>query len=144
MSNTSDSDEGRLTPAIDLLNQMTPEELTTLIEEALDRLSAEDLTAMRDAAEARRLERLEGEKNAVLEEMREKLARLGLTLEEAVPRPSRGPRKNRRDAGTTRPIRYRGPHGEGWSGKGRTPSWMVDLEAAGHSRDEFRVSEEAA
>ncbi len=111
MSNIPDSDEGRLTPAIDLLNQMTPEELTTLIEEALDRLSAEDLTAMREAAEARRLERLEGEKNAVLEEMREKLARLGLTLEEAVPRPARGLRKLRRDAGTTRPIRYRGPNG---------------------------------
>src|SRR5919199_1518715 len=128
MSNTSESDEGRLTPAIDLLDQMTPEELT----------------AMRDAAESRRLERLEGQKNAVLEEMREKLARLGLTLEEAVPRPARGPRKLRRDAGTTRPIRYRGPHGEGWSGKGRTPSWMVELEAAGHNRDEFRVAEEAA
>ena len=126
MSNTSESDEGRLTPAIDLLDQMTPEELTTLIEEALDRLSAEDLTAMRDAAESRRLERLEGEKNAVLEEMREKLARLGLTLEEAVPRPARGLRKLRRDAGTTRPLRYRGPNGEGWSGKGRPPpGWWI-------------------
>jgi hypothetical protein len=66
MSNTSESDAGRLTPAIDLLDQMTPEERTALIAEALDRLSAEELTAMRDAAEARRLERLEGEKNAVL------------------------------------------------------------------------------
>jgi hypothetical protein len=47
----------------------------------LERMTVAELTALRDAAEAKRLEKLEDAKNAVLEETRAKLAELGLTLE---------------------------------------------------------------
>lgn len=38
-----------------------------------------------------------------------------------------------------RKIKFRGPTGESWSGVGRTPSWLMALEIAGHARDEFRI-----
>src|SRR3954453_7735763 len=71
-------DEGRLPPSdittlaqsddIDL-DDMSTEELLTLIEDALDRLPVEELVTIRDAAETKRLEHLEEAKNAILEEM---------------------------------------------------------------------------
>jgi len=61
-------DEGRLPPS-DIttlargddtdLDDMSTEELLTLIEDALDRLPVEELVTIRDAAEAKRLEHLE-------------------------------------------------------------------------------------
>jgi DNA-binding protein H-NS len=117
----------------------------------LDRMTVQELTALRDAAEAKRLEKLEGAKNEVLAETREKLAQLGLSLEAVLPalastgqggRSGQG-RKRRSDAGQPLPARYRGPNGEPWSGRGRMPKWLQALEAEGRDRKEFQVSEEA-
>jgi DNA-binding protein H-NS len=146
-----DSDEGRLPPS-DIttlarggdadLDNMSTEELLTLIEDAMDRLPVEELVTIRDAAEAKRLENVEEEKNAILEEMREKLRKLGLTLEEALPHSaSTGGRKPRSDAGRPLPVRYRSPSGETWSGRGYPPKWITQLESEGHNREEFKVTE---
>ena len=117
----------------------------------LDRMTVAELTALRDAAEAKRLEKLEDAKNAVLEETRAKLAELGLTLEAVMPTPASSEqagrsgqgRKRRSDAGQPLAVRYRGPHGEPWSGRGRVPKWLQALEAEGRSRAEFRAPDEA-
>lgn len=49
----------------------------------------------------------------------------------------------RRGAGRSRtplPAKYRDPaSGKGWSGRGRTPGWLVQLENQGRSRDEFLI-----
>jgi DNA-binding protein H-NS len=115
----------------------------------LDRMTVAELTALRDAAEAKRREKLDDAKNAVLEETRAKLAELGLTLEAVLPTSgSAGQggqgRKQRRDAGQPLPVRYRGPNGETWSGRGRMPKWLQTLEAEGRSREEFRTSQDGA
>ncbi len=115
----------------------------------LDRMTVAELTALRDAAEAKRREKLDDAKNAVLEETRAKLAELGLTLEAVLPAPansgqSGGGRKKRRDAGQPLAAKYRGPSGETWSGRGRIPKWLQTLEAEGRSREEFRTEQEAA
>ena len=117
----------------------------------LDRMTVAELTALRDAAEAKRREKLDDAKNAVLEETRAKLAELGLTLEAVLPHPapansgqSGGGRKKRRDAGQPLAAKYRGPSGETWSGRGRIPKWLQTLEAEGRSREEFRTEHEAA
>jgi DNA-binding protein H-NS len=34
---------------------------------------------------------------------------------------------------------YRGPNGETWTNKGLVPKWLAALEAAGHSRESFRI-----
>ena len=109
-------------------------------------MTVAELTALRDAAEAKRREKLDDAKNAVLEETRAKLAELGLTLEMVLPisgsagQGGQG-RKRRRDAGQLLPVRYRGPSGETWSGRGRMPKWLQTLEAEGRNREEFRSPE---
>jgi len=39
----------------------------------------------------------------------------------------------------TAPVRYRNPANpaDTWSGRGRAPKWLADLEARGRSREEF-------
>jgi len=37
-------------------------------------------------------------------------------------------------------IRFRSPTGATWTGIGRTPNWLVALEAAGQLREQFRVN----
>jgi DNA-binding protein H-NS len=144
-------DEGRLPPSnltslaqdgdIDL-EAMSTEELLTLIEDALDLLPIEELVTIRDAAEAKRLEHLEEAKNAIVEEMRRKLEKLGMSLEEALPQSaSRGGRKPRSDTGRPLPVRYRSPNGDTWSGRGYPPKWITQLESEGHNREEFKVTE---
>lgn len=38
-------------------------------------------------------------------------------------------------------IRFRGPKGQAWTGFGRTPNWLSELEANGHSREQYRVDD---
>src|SRR3954470_10326291 len=114
----------------------------------LDRMTVAELTALRNAAEAKRREKLDHARNAVLEDTRAKLAELGLTLEAVLPTPisvgqgGQG-RKKRRDAGQPLPVKYRGPGGETWSGRGCMPKWLQTLEAEGRNREEFRAAEGA-
>jgi DNA-binding protein H-NS len=44
-------------------------------------------------------------------------------------------------AATRRPakIKFRGPAGEAWSGRGKTPTWLRALVEAGRKVDEFRI-----
>lgn len=35
------------------------------------------------------------------------------------------------------PVKYRGPNGEAWSGRGSTPLWVRAVEAEGKSRNDF-------
>ena len=127
------------------LDALTEDDMLQLLEEIFSRLSPQRLREVRDTAEMRRKEKIEAVKNAVLTETRAKLGELELTLEEVVrPRPVRSSsRRTRRDAGKTLPVRYQGPNSETWSGRGRAPQWLRDLEEQGRNRDEFLVSQEA-
>ncbi|HOL63983.1 MAG TPA: H-NS histone family protein [Accumulibacter sp.] len=37
-------------------------------------------------------------------------------------------------------VKYRGPNGETWSGRGKAPNWLVNLEANGQHRNSFLVA----
>jgi DNA-binding protein H-NS len=126
------------------LDALSEEDMMQLLDELLIRLTAQQLRDVRDTAEARRREKLEEAKNAVLAETRAKLGELELTLEEVVrPRPARTrSRRTRLDAGRELPVKYRGPNAETWSGRGRAPQWMRELEEQGRNRDEFLVQKE--
>jgi len=52
------------------------------------------------------------------------------------PRPS-----TRRPAKRRAAARYHGPNGESWSGFGRAPRWLIDLEAGGESRESFLATD---
>jgi DNA-binding protein H-NS len=106
----------------------------------LNGMTAQELTALIDAAQAKRQEKQAEAKAALMEEFRGKAIQLGLTLESLLPGPTPEPtRRTRKDAGAPVPVKYRSPEGAEWSGRGRMPKWLSALEAQGRNREEFRV-----
>jgi DNA-binding protein H-NS len=109
----------------------------------LDAMSVADLTALRDAAEAKRLEKLEDAKAAVIERARAEIEQLGLQFEAVFPKVANAsadsPRRTRKDAGEPVPVKFRGPNGETWTGRGRMPKWLQAMEAEGRNRKDFAV-----
>jgi DNA-binding protein H-NS len=98
-------------------------------------LTAEELLELIAVAQAEYAEKKEEAKRALLEEFRARAAENGLDLSEIT---GKGRRK-RSDAGKPAPVKYRGPKGETWSGRGRPPNWLVELEGKGKKRADFMV-----
>ena len=118
----------------------------------LDRMTVPQLTALIVAAEAKRRDKLGDARAALRTEMEQRAAELGIALgdlfsmagqqapaEPAAGKNGRRARKPREDIGAKRAAKYRGPNGEEWSGRGRTPKWLAALEAEGRGREEFLI-----
>ena len=118
----------------------------------LDRMTVQQLTALIAAAEAKRRDKLDDAKAELRTEMERKAAELGIApgelfsvpqqqapAEQAAGKNGRRTRKPRDDIGAKRAAKYRGPNGEEWSGRGRTPRWLAALEAEGRGREEFLI-----
>jgi DNA-binding protein H-NS len=126
----------KMTEWLDIkMDALSSEERIRLIEEICATLTPQELQTVRDLAEKQRQSRLAEAKAAVVEEMKEKLSALGLTLNDVVP--SRRARKSK----PALQVKYRSPDGETWSGRGHAPLWLRQLELQGHSREEYAVSE---
>lgn len=104
----------------------------------IEHLSASELTDLIGEAERLRDAKFADAKRALIEEMRAKAAALGTTFEDLVGGDGRR-RRLRSDAGKTLPVRFRGPNGEEWAGRGPTPRWLRALEAAGKKRADYAV-----
>ena len=50
------------------------------------------------------------------------------------------PRRNHPLKGRKAPVKYRGPKGETWSGRGLAPRWLVALERKGKKRNAFLIA----
>ena len=118
----------------------------------LDRMTVQQLTTLIATAEAKRRDKLDDARAALLAEMQQKAAELGISaddlfspagqqapVEQGAAKNGRRTRKPRDDIGVKRAAKYRGPNGEEWSGRGRTPNWLAALEAEGRSREEFLI-----
>ena len=113
----------------------------------LDRMSAQQLTALIAAAEAKRRDKLEDARAELRAEMERRAAELGIApgdvfawLRQQMPADKEARTgKPRGDIGTKRAAKYRGPNGEEWSGRGRMPNWLAALEAEGRGREEFLI-----
>jgi len=118
----------------------------------LDRMTVQQLAALIAAAEAKRRDKLDDAKATLRTEMERRAAELGISAgdlfsmagqqapaEQAAARNGRRTRKPRDDIGAKRAAKYRGPNGEEWSGRGRTPKWLAALEAEGRGREEFLI-----
>ncbi|CDS55354.1 miscellaneous; not classified regulator [Polaromonas sp. CG9_12] len=92
---------------------------------------------------------------AVLAQLREQMVAYGITAEELsrpaakAARPKAPPsRPGRTVKGkkpvVSSPIKYRGPKGQEWTGRGTAPRWLNDLVAAGKTREDFLVDQSAA
>ncbi len=67
--------------------------------------------------------------------IKERMAELGLTLDDITNAAQDMPHSTGTDG-----ARFRDPvTGATWSGRGRTPAWLMAAEAAGHRRDEFAI-----
>jgi len=128
----------KITEWLDIkLDTLSSEERIRLIEEIFATLTPQELLSIRDLAEKLRQSKLVEAKAAFLEEMKEKLSALGLTLNDVVPARGRTTRKSKPPVS----VKYRSPDGETWSGRGHAPFWLRQLELQGHSREEYAVSE---
>ncbi len=96
---------------------------------------------------AEQRDKLEDAKAALRAELERRAAELGIApgdvfawLRQQMPvdKGARA-RKPRGDIGAKRAAKYRGPNGEEWSGRGRTPKWLAALEAEGRGREEFLI-----
>jgi DNA-binding protein H-NS len=105
------------------------------IENLLDALSVQELRIVRVLARKKQKEKLEDAKTTVLAEIEGRVKSLGLRLKDVFP-------SHKSTTKATLPVKYRSPSGETWSGRGHTPTWLRTLEAAGHTREEFLVTEE--
>ena len=106
----------------------------------LDSLTVQELTTLIRDTEAMRSSKQEEAKAALMNEMREKAEAIGLSFDSlfahtATPSATR----TRRGPSGTVAVKYRGPNGEEWSGRGRMPRWLQAMEAEGRKRQEFSV-----
>ena len=115
---------------------------------ALEDLTTADLRKIIQHAQALVEQKTEGERRSFLEEMTTRAKDLGMSVAEilgkAVPpgmRSSRlGAKKKAAPAKKdSAQVKYRGPGGETWAGRGRPPRWLSALEAEGKKRADFAV-----
>jgi DNA-binding protein H-NS len=123
------------------LDKLTSTDRIGLINEVMDTLSAQDLRVIRDTADKKRQAKLKAAQATVIAEMREKFSQLDLSFEEVLS--SEGNKRTKRRTGVSAPVKYRSPNGEEWSGRGRAPVWLRNLEETGHNREEYLVQAEA-
>lgn len=98
--------------------------------EQLDAMSIEELSSIIDAAQVKREEKREAAKQALIAEIRERAAKLGIPIETLT--------LCGKTASSARArAKYRGPNGEEWTGRGKLPKWLSSLEDAGRDRKEF-------
>jgi DNA-binding protein H-NS len=118
------------------LGKLSGIERTGLIREIMDTLTAQELRVIRDEADKKRQGKLKDARLTFVAEMREKAEQLDLSLDEVLQFEEGNKRRPRKAASPK--AKYRCEQGE-WSGRGRVPVWLRELEAQGHSRDEFLI-----
>ncbi|WP_209022643.1 H-NS family nucleoid-associated regulatory protein [Rhodocyclus gracilis] len=99
----------------------------------------QDLIAQRDALDKQIEETRKAARAAAIAQVREWVAAHGLTAEDIGFKASgaaKAPAKLRKAVA----IKYRGPAGETWTGRGVAPKWLTALESAGRTRSEFLVA----
>ena len=123
----------------------------TPVDDIVERMSVHQLTALIEAAEAKRRDKLEEAKAALCAEMERKAAELGISVGDLFAQAGRRApteqkargRRPRSDAGAKITAKYRDPEtGETWSGRGRPPRWLAAKKAEGKRREEFAVEPE--
>ena len=114
----------------------------------MPRLSADALKAKITALQ-KQLVAVENNKVPAIRKVRALMKKLGVTLEDLAedpstrkirqPRPS--PTRNAgKKTGAKIPVKYRDENGNAWTGRGKTPIWIVQAEKLGKRREEFLIA----
>ncbi|MCW8085590.1 H-NS histone family protein [Sabulicella glaciei] len=110
----------------------------------LERMNVGELRELASAAESLIQRKAEDEKRSLKEEIERRAADLGISIRDLFGEPvqasGRGRGRPARKAETEAPApKYRGPNGEGWSGRGRMPKWLQVAQAEGKSKDDYLI-----
>lgn len=106
----------------------------------VEQLSVPEITALIEFAQKTLRQKQEAERDALVAEFRERATSIGLSLEALITQSGKQARPVKATARADKlPPKYRGPNGEEWSGRGRTPTWLTAYEAKGQNREEFKV-----
>ena len=76
--------------------------------------------------------------NAV-QDIKSKMAAYGITIADLQGSGKPRATKVSGKSGTPAPIKYRGPNGETWTGRGLMPRWLAGQVAQGKSKESFAV-----
>lgn len=71
----------------------------------------------------------------VINEIKQKMAEYGITTADLGASKKGGVKKSTGSA----PVKYRGPNGEEWSGRGRSPQWLANAIEGGKKKEDFAV-----
>ena len=108
------------------------EDIKTLVEAA----TLEDLRAMEEIVQKEIASRVKAEADEARKKIRELASAYGLDVESILAAPTA--------KATRQPVeaKYRHPdnHELTWTGRGRAPVWVTDLEAAGVNRESFKIA----
>ena len=118
----------------------------------MPKLSADALKS-RIAALQQQLAKAEKNKAPAIKKVRALMKKLGVTLADlSGPTGAQGSAKGETKAGDQKravkpakksagpvPIKYRDEAGNTWTGRGKTPRWLVEAEKSGKTRDSFKI-----
>jgi len=76
---------------------------------------------------------------AAVEDIKAKMAAYGITVADLQAGKSRARKASGGKTSTPVAIKYRGPNGEAWSGRGLMPRWLSAQVAQGKSKESFAV-----
>src|SRR4051794_19061838 len=119
------------------LDDTVASERFSLVNAALERMTASELADIIDTATRLQKERQRESQTQLLEKWRLEASELGLDFDTLFSGSRRKAQSDSRQ--TTIAAKYRGPNGETWSGRGHPPRWLATLEKGGHNREEFLI-----
>lgn len=99
-----------------------------------------ELLAQREALDKQIEESRKAELNSAIAQVRQLIAEWSMTPEDCGFKSGAASAGKKANSVSAVVPKYRGPNGETWAGRGRTPIWLATLEAEGRQRSEFLIS----
>lgn len=100
--------------------------------------SYKELVAQREALDKQIEETWLAESKAAIAQVRQLIADWQLSAEDCGFKSTAASTSKKAKSAVA--VKYRGPNGETWSGRGRAPKWLEALEAQGRQRSEFSIA----
>lgn len=76
---------------------------------------------------------------AAIAQVRQLVAEFGLSAADCGFRGAAGEKSSSTKAKTVVAPKFRSPDGQTWTGRGKAPKWLSELEAKGRRREEFKL-----
>lgn len=108
----------------------------------MEMATIDDIQKQIDELLKKKNEIIQKEKEAVIQDIKAKIKSYDITAQE-LDLPTVVIERTR--AKSTKPVKakYRGPNGEEWSGRGRKPQWIQNIETKGESIEKYLIKSEA-